>query len=155
MLVEARAQIAPACLSRGGARRDGDINRGQGVLVQSKGLSCKAFDAIARDRGAEGSRRDTQTQASVGFMIGQNRQTKKCIGKFFAALLDFAEFGRRAQALARLERQPLSKNGDRQSVLKCVSGTEALAPLGAPAREQCAAALGGHAGAKAVGTGTM
>jgi hypothetical protein len=27
-------------------------------------------------------------------MIGQDRQTKKCIGKFFAAPLDFAKFGR-------------------------------------------------------------
>jgi hypothetical protein len=113
MLLEARAQIARARLSSGGSRRDSDIDRREGVLVQAKGLSCKAFDAIARDRGAKGSRRDTQTQASVGFMIGQNRQTKKCIGKFFAALLDFAKLGRRAQALARLERQPLDCNGDR------------------------------------------
>jgi hypothetical protein len=155
MLLETGAQIVPARLPSGGSRRDRDIDRRQGVLVQAKGLSCKAFDAIARDRGAEGSRRNTQTQASVGFMIGQNRQTKKCIGKFFAALLDFAKFGRLMQALARLERQPLDGNGDRSSVQKCVSGTEALAPFGATAGEQGAAALGGHAGAKAVGTGTM
>ena len=155
MLVEARAQIAQAGLSRRLARRDGDIDRRQGVLVQTKGLSCEALDAIARNCGAEGSRRYAQPEARKGFMIGQDRQTKKCVGEFFSAPLDFEKFGRRAQALARLERQPRSKNGDRQSVLKCVSGTEALAPLGAPAREQCAAALGGHAGAKAVGTGTM
>ena len=113
MLVQARAQIAQACLSRRLSRRDGDIDRRQGVLVQTKGLSCKAFDAIARDRGAEGSCRDTQAQASVGFMIGQNRQTKKRVGKFFAAPLDFAKFSRRVQALARLERQPLGRIGDR------------------------------------------
>ena len=94
MLVETRAQFARACLTGRFSRRDGDIDRRQGVLVQTKRLSCKAFDAIARDRGAEGSRRYTQTQASKGFMIGQDRQTKKCIGKFFAAPLDFAKFGR-------------------------------------------------------------
>ena len=40
-------------------------------------------------------------------MIGQDRQTKKCIGKFFAAPLHFAKFRRLMQSLARLERQPL------------------------------------------------
>jgi hypothetical protein len=38
-------------------------------------------------------------------MIGQDRQTKKCIGKFFAAPLHVAKFGRLVQTLARLERQ--------------------------------------------------
>jgi hypothetical protein len=38
-------------------------------------------------------------------MIGQDRQTKKSIGKFFAAPLHFAKFGRLVQTLARLERQ--------------------------------------------------
>jgi len=38
-------------------------------------------------------------------MIGQNRQTKKCIGEFPAAPLHFAKFGRLVQSLARLERQ--------------------------------------------------
>jgi hypothetical protein len=113
MLLETGAQIVRRSLSRRLSCRDGDIDRRQGVLVQTKGLSCKAFDAIARDRGAEGPRRYTQAQASKGFMIGQDRQTKKSIGKSFAAPLDFAKFGRRAQALARLERQPLDSNGDR------------------------------------------
>jgi len=38
-------------------------------------------------------------------MIGQNRQTKKCIGEFFAAPFHFSKFGRLVQTLARLERQ--------------------------------------------------
>jgi hypothetical protein len=105
MLVETRTQFAWAGLARRVSRRDGDIDRRQGILVQAKRLSCKAFDAIARDRSAEGSRRYTQTQASTGFMIGQDRQTKKCIGKLFAVTLDFAKFGRLVQTLARLERQ--------------------------------------------------
>ena len=46
-------------------------------------------------------------------MIGQDRQTKKCIGKFLATPLDFAKFGRLVQTFARLERQPLEKIGDR------------------------------------------
>jgi hypothetical protein len=40
-------------------------------------------------------------------MIGQNQQTKIGIGKFFAAPLHLAKFGRLMQSLARLERQPL------------------------------------------------
>jgi hypothetical protein len=40
-------------------------------------------------------------------MIGQDRQTKKSIGKFLAAQLDFAKLGRLVQTPARLERQPL------------------------------------------------
>ena len=79
------------------------------MLVQAKGFSCEAFDAIACDGCAECSRRYTQTQPRKGFMIGQDRQTKKCIGKFLAAQLDFAKFGRLVQTLARLERQPLDK----------------------------------------------
>jgi hypothetical protein len=74
-------------------------------LVQTKGLSREAFDAISCDGGAEGPRRYTQTQPSMGFMIGQDRQTKKCVGKFFAPPLHFAKFGRLVQTLARLERQ--------------------------------------------------
>jgi hypothetical protein len=50
-----------------------------------------------RRRGAEGSCRDT-AQASVGFMIGQNRQTKNA-SRIFAAPLDFTKFSRRAQSL--------------------------------------------------------
>ena len=83
------------------------------MLVQTKGLSRDAFDAVACDRGAEGPRRNTQTQSRKSFMIGQDRQTKKCIGKFLATPLDFAKFGRLVQTFARLERQPLEKIGDR------------------------------------------
>jgi hypothetical protein len=75
------------------------------VLVQTKGFSGEAFDAIARHRGAEGARRDAQTQSRKSFMIGQNRQAKKRIGKLFAALPNYAKFGRLVQTLARLERQ--------------------------------------------------
>jgi hypothetical protein len=52
------------------------------VLVQTKGLSREAFDAIAGDRGAEGARRDAQAQSRMGFMIGQDRQTEIGIGEF-------------------------------------------------------------------------
>jgi hypothetical protein len=83
------------------------------VLVQTKGLSRETFDAIARDRGAEGSGCDTQPQSRKGFMIGQDRQTKKCIGELFAAPLHIAKFGRLVQTLARLERQPLDGREDR------------------------------------------
>jgi len=46
-------------------------------------------------------------------MIGQNRQTEVRIGQFSAALPYRAKFGRLVQTLARLERQPLDKLGDR------------------------------------------
>ena len=75
------------------------------MLVQTKGLSCEPLDAIARHGGAEGTRRDAQPQSRAGFMVGQNRQAKKRIGKFSAASLHIAKFGRLVQALARLERQ--------------------------------------------------
>ena len=75
------------------------------MLVQTKGLAREAFDAIARYGGTEGARRDAQTQSRIGFMIGQNGQTKKCIGELFAAPFHFFKFGRLVQTLARLERQ--------------------------------------------------
>jgi hypothetical protein len=75
------------------------------VLVQTKGLSCEALDAIARNGAAEGARRDAQSQSRIVFTIGQNRQSKKRIGDFGAAPLQRAKFGRLVQTLARLERQ--------------------------------------------------
>ena len=75
------------------------------MLVQAKGLSCEAFDAIARHGGTKGSRRDAQTQPGMGFMVGQDRQAKKRIGEFFAAPFYVSKFCRLVQTLARLERQ--------------------------------------------------
>ena len=75
------------------------------MLVQTEGLSCEALDAIAGNCGAEGARRDAQSQARIGFTIGQNRQSKKSVGEFGAAPLQRAKFGRLVQTLARLERQ--------------------------------------------------
>ncbi len=83
------------------------------MLVQTKRLSREAFDAIAGDRRAEGSRRDAQSQSRKSFMIGEHRQTEIGIGESFAATLHVAKFGRLVQSLARLEGQPLDKIGDR------------------------------------------
>jgi hypothetical protein len=73
------------------------------VLVQAKGLSGEAFDAIACYSGSEGARRDAQTQPSMGFMIGQDRKRKERIREFFSAPFDISKFGRLVQTLARLE----------------------------------------------------
>jgi hypothetical protein len=105
MFVEACAQVAYFSQSRRFSGGDGDIDRRQCVLVQAKGFSCEAFDAIAGDGCAERAGRDAQTQTRIGFMIAQNRQTKKRIGEFFAAPPDISKFGRLMQTLARLERQ--------------------------------------------------
>jgi hypothetical protein len=75
------------------------------VLVQAKGLSCEAFDAIACYGSTEGSRRDAQAQPRMGFTVGNDRQAKKRIGEFFAAPFYVSKFGRLVQTLARLERQ--------------------------------------------------
>ena len=75
------------------------------MLVQAKGFSCEAFDAIACHGGTEGSRRDAQTQPRMGFVVGNNRQAKERIGEFFAAPFYISKFGRLVQTLARLERQ--------------------------------------------------
>ena len=105
MLFETRAQIGRAGLTCSFACGDGYIDRREAVLVQTKGLSCEALDSIACHRGTEGSRRDAQTQSGMSLMIGEDRQTKKCIGKFFAAPFHFTKFGRLVQTLARLELQ--------------------------------------------------
>jgi hypothetical protein len=75
------------------------------VLVQPEGLSCEAFDAIAGYGGSERARRYAQTQARKGFMVCQDGETKKRVGKFPATSLYIAKFGRLVQTLARLERQ--------------------------------------------------
>jgi hypothetical protein len=94
VLIQTRTQFARAGQTRGISCGDGYIDRREAVLVQTKGLSCEALDSIACHRGAEGSRRDTQTQPGMSFMIGVDRQTKKCIGKFFAAPFHITKFGR-------------------------------------------------------------
>jgi hypothetical protein len=96
------ADLGHACRFPGG---DGNIDRRQGLLVQAKGFSCQAFNAIARYGSAEDTRRDAQTQSRKGFMIGQHGKTKKCIGEFSAAPLHITKFRRLVQSLARLERQ--------------------------------------------------
>jgi hypothetical protein len=83
------------------------------VLIQAKGFSRESFDAIACHGGAKSAGRNRQSQARITFMIGQNRQTEVRIGQFSAALPYRAKFGRLVQTLARLERQPLDKLGDR------------------------------------------
>ena len=77
------------------------------MLVQTKGLSCEAFDAVACDCGPERTRRYAQSQSRVGFMIGQDRYTEIRIAKFLAVPVQGAKFGRLVQTLARLELQAL------------------------------------------------
>jgi hypothetical protein len=103
MFVEAEAQISRAGRPRRFPGGHGNIDRRQRVLVQAKGLSGESFDAIACYGGAEGARRDAQTQPSVGFTIGQNRKRKKRIGELFSAPFHISKFSRLVQSLARLE----------------------------------------------------
>ena len=84
-------------------------------------------------------------------MIGQHGQTEEGIGKFFAALSDFAKFGRLVQTLARLEGQLTN----RWTACRAVLGTEALTPLRATSCQQTTTTLGGHPGSEAVGSGTV
>jgi hypothetical protein len=105
MLVEALAQFRRAGRSRGFSGGHGNIDRRQRVLVQAKGLSGEAFDAIACDRGSEGARRDAQAQPGTGFMIGEHAKGKKRIRELFSAPFHFSKFGRLVQTLARLEGQ--------------------------------------------------
>ncbi len=107
MHVQTRAQRSWARSAGGLARIHGDIDRRQRVLVQAKGLSREALDAVACNGGTKGARGDAQTQTRITFMIGHDRQTKIGVGEFFAALPNLAKFGRLMQSLARLERLPL------------------------------------------------
>jgi hypothetical protein len=105
MLVQACAQFTRGRQARRAAGGDGNIDRRQCVLVQTKGLTDKAFDAITRNGRTEGARRDAQSQPRKGFMIGQDRQAEERIGEFSTAPRNLAKFGRLMQTLARLERQ--------------------------------------------------
>jgi hypothetical protein len=74
-------------------------------LIQTKGFSRQALDAIAGDGRSAGARRYRKAQPRMSFMVCQDRQAKIGIGKSPAALPDLAKFGRLVQTLARLERQ--------------------------------------------------
>ncbi len=72
MLIEARAQVFRARLPRSIAGGERDIDRGQCMLIQAKGLACNALDAVAGNRAAEGSGGDGEPQARMSFMVGQH-----------------------------------------------------------------------------------
>ena len=105
MPIETGAQFRELGLARRFPNRDGNIDRRQGVLVQTKGFTRESFDAVAGDGGTENARRDAQAQARMGFMIGEDCQGEKRIAEFSAAPFHVAKFGRLMQSLARLERK--------------------------------------------------
>lgn len=111
MFLEAGAQVFRLSKARSIARRHSDVDRRQIVLVQAKGFSRQALDAVARHGTTESAGRNRQSQARIIFMIGQNRQTEVRVGQFSAALPYRAKFSRLVQTLSRLERQPLNQMG--------------------------------------------
>ena len=150
MLVQTRPKVAHFSRSRRFASGDGDIDRRQAMLVQTKGLARQALDAVARDGGAEGAGRDAQPQPRMSFLIDEYGETEECIRKATALLSHVAKFGRLMQTLARLERQFTDRSSSKRNLR-----AEFLAALGATTCQQCAAAFRCHAGTKSVGTGTM
>jgi hypothetical protein len=125
MLVQTGAQFSRRSVAGGILCRDGNVDRGQRVLVQTKGLAREALDAVARDGAAEHARRDRKPQTRMSVMIRQHRQIKVRIGESPAALFDRAKFCRLMQTLGRLERQ-LS---DRSSAADDRYGQSRLRPL--------------------------
>ena len=113
MLLKADPQIVERGNARSIARRHSDVDRRQFMLVQTKGFSRQALDTVAGHGGAESASRYRQTQTRMTFMIREYRHTEVRIGQPAAALPDLAKFGRLMQTLARLERQPLDKIGNR------------------------------------------
>ena len=107
MFLEAGAQVFRLGETRSVARGYGDVRRRQTMLVQAKGFPRESLDAVARHSGAEGARRNCQTQSRITFMIAQNRHTEVRVGESPTALPNLAKFGWLVQTLARLERQPL------------------------------------------------
>src|ERR1700730_8879807 len=86
----------------------------------------------------------------MGFLIGKHLQTEKGVRKFLAAPFEVTKFGRLVQSHARPEFQ----------FTNCRVGperlrTEALAALRAAPSQCPTAALGRHAGAKAVSAGAV
>ena len=154
MFLQTGAQVRGRREPRRIPGRDHDIHRRQAVLVHPEGLARETLDAIARHSRAEGARRNGQTQPWIILIIGQHRQTKISVGEFSAALPYGAKFGRLVQTFARLERQRLDWLGDRKVPSNALRA-ESLAALGTTTGQQVAAALGGHAGTKSMGTGTM
>jgi hypothetical protein len=107
MSLETGAQILRLRMTRGVARRHGDVDRRQVMLVQAKGFPGKALDAIARHGAPEGARCNRQAQSRMTFIVGQNRQAKEGVGQSSAALPYGAKLSRLMQTLARLEIQPI------------------------------------------------
>ena len=125
MLVQTGTQFVRGCMACGGLRGDGDVDRRQCFLVQTKGLARETLDAIARDRGAEDPRGDRKPQTRMADLICENGQDEIRIGESPATLFDRTKFSRQMQSFGRLERQ----FADRSSVLDGRYGQSRLRPL--------------------------
>jgi hypothetical protein len=146
---QARAQIAADREPRRIARGDGDVDRGQAVLIQAERLARHAFDEIAGHGAAAAARGDRQPQTCMILLICEHGQNEVRIGEPPATLPHHAKFGRLVQSLARLERQ--FGRTDRNLALRA----EALAALRTAPSKHLPTAFGRHPRAKSVRTGTM
>jgi hypothetical protein len=128
MFLETGAQIFSLGMARGIAGRHRDIDRRQGMLVQTERFPREALNAIARDGGAEGARCNRQAQSRMTFIVGQHRQTEVGVGQSSTALPYGAKFGRLVQTLARLEIQPIGWRRDCKKVRRN-QGQRSLRPF--------------------------
>jgi hypothetical protein len=102
---QARTKIAARRVPLRFTCRDGDVDRGQTVLVQTERLARHAFDHIAGHGAAAAARGDRQPQACMILLICEYGQNEVRIGEPPASLPHHTKFGRLVQSLARLERQ--------------------------------------------------
>jgi hypothetical protein len=104
MFFQAVRERRVVCITGAGSRIDYDIHRRQFVLMQTKGFTNQALDAVASNRIADQARSDRQTQARMRTVIMPCENGKEIIGETARVLVDAIEFGFLPQTLCRCER---------------------------------------------------
>lgn len=130
-----------------------DIDRGQFVLMRSKGFADQALYAIASDGSANDFRRDGEAQPCRRQGIGSHHECEHRIGVSATLLVRAIEVRFATQPLRGCEAKLVSRQ--RPRVRTGTSDRESLASLGATAGQNQSSAFGSHARAKTMGALAM
>jgi hypothetical protein len=156
--VQRSAQLCIIRIPWGTAQPYDDVQRRQRLLALTKALANDAADAIALHGQSQDTRRHRQSQPRHACAIDLNHG-RECIGGQASTLrIQPLEFGRAAQSLGARQPAAWGVCADAHGAIlrtgaalrRRESWNEALATLGATAREHATSGLGRHAGPKSM-----
>jgi len=153
------AQLCIIGIPRGAAQPYDDVQRRQIMLMLTKAFANDAADAVALHGQSQNSRRHREPEARLARVIGLHDGRERIGGEASTLRVQTLEFRRVTQPLRTRKSAARCICADAHGAIwrsdaalrRRASWDEALAPLGAPAREHTASGLGRHTGPKSMG----